>query len=46
MKLGTIEKVRLRDIWEDEARDFTPWLAKQENIDMLSETLGMSYFKK
>lgn len=42
MKLGTIEKVPLRDIWKNEERDFTPWLAKQENIDMLSEILGIS----
>ena len=42
MKLGTIEKVPLRDVWKNEERDFTPWLAKQENMDMLSETLGIS----
>lgn len=43
MKLGHLEKVNnLRDIWHDEARDFTPWLAKQENIDVLSSTLGIN----
>ena len=42
MKLGTIEKVSLRDIWKNEERDFTPWLTQQENIDMLSEILGIS----
>ncbi|MCL2109481.1 MAG: DUF4268 domain-containing protein [Oscillospiraceae bacterium] len=42
MKLGTIERVSLRDIWKNEERDFTPWLEKQENLDMLSEQLGIS----
>ena len=31
--------VPIRDVWEDEARDFTPWLA--ENLDDLSEALGI-----
>ena len=43
MELGYLEKINnLRDIWKDEARDFTPWLAKQENIDILSNTLGIN----
>lgn len=42
MKLGKIEEVALRRIWPDEARDFTPWLAKQENLDTLGELLGLS----
>ena len=29
----------LRDAWQDEARDFTPWLS--DNIDYLSEALGL-----
>ncbi|MHA3914035.1 DUF4268 domain-containing protein [Halovulum sp. GXIMD14793] len=40
-KLGRLEKVgRVRDIWPDEARDFTPWLAKQNNLSLLADTLG------
>ena len=39
LELGTIEKVRLREIWPDEARDFTPWLAS--NISLLGDALGL-----
>ena len=39
--LGKLERVKLRDVWEDEAKDFTPWLAKEENISLLGEDLGM-----
>ena len=37
--LGAIEKVDLREIWPNEASDFTPWLA--ENLDKLGEALGL-----
>jgi hypothetical protein len=39
--LGRIEKVKLRDVWQDEAHDFTPWLAMEENLDVLADTLEM-----
>jgi len=39
--LGKLEKVDLRDFWKDEARDFTPWLAKENNLELLGETLGL-----
>ena len=39
--LGRLEKVELRDFFKDEARDFTPWLAQEENLELLSETLGI-----
>lgn len=42
MKLGKIEEVALRKIWPDEARDFTPWLAQQDNLDNLGDLLGLS----
>lgn len=38
--LGQFEKVDLRSVWSDEARDFTPWLA-EENLDLLAETIGI-----
>ena len=39
--LGRLEKVELRDIWKTEDRDFTPWLAQEENMSVLCETLLM-----
>ena len=41
MKLGRLEAVSARDVWPDEARDFTPWLANDSNIALLGETIGI-----
>ncbi len=39
--LGRLEKVELRKEWPDEARDFTPWLAQEQNIVLLGEAIGL-----
>jgi hypothetical protein len=39
MQIGKLERVSLRSIWPNEARDFTTWLA--ENLDFLGEALGV-----
>lgn len=39
IKLGILKKVDVRDIWENEAYDFTPWLS--ENIDKISDKIGL-----
>ena len=41
MKLGRLQKVSLRDLWQTEAQHFTPWLASEQNNQLLSETLQM-----
>ena len=37
--LASIERVDLREVWPNEAEDFTPWLA--ENISRLGDALGI-----
>ncbi|MEQ8254810.1 MAG: DUF4268 domain-containing protein [Roseovarius confluentis] len=39
--LGRLTRIDLRDIWTSEASDFTPWLAREDNLSVLSETLGI-----
>ena len=39
--LGRLESVSLRHIWETEARDFTPWLAREENLEELGRALHL-----
>ena len=39
MELGRLEAVEVRDVWQHEARDFTPWLPEHE--ENLSEALGI-----
>ena len=38
-EFSTIQNVDLREVWSNEATDFTPWLA--ENITKLGDTLGL-----
>jgi len=41
-QLGKLEKIEdLRSIWKHEAKDFTPWLAEEENLSLLSEAIGI-----
>ena len=42
IKLSKISKVDLRSCWQNEASDFTPWLASEENIALLADALGMN----
>ncbi len=39
--LGRLQKVNLREIWQNEAQDFTPWLAQEENLSLLGEALNI-----
>ena len=38
---GKLSQVNLREYWENEAGDFTPWLAKENNLALLGEAVGM-----
>ncbi len=37
--LGKLEPVDPRKVWKNEAADFTPWLAHEDNIKLLGDTL-------
>ena len=39
--LGKLSKVDLRDYWNSESEDFTPWLAEPENLNLLGEAIKM-----
>lgn len=39
--LGRLEKVELREVWATEASEFTPWLAKSENLMVLGEAIAV-----
>lgn len=39
--IGKVERIALRDVWRNEARNFTTWLA--DNLDILSETIGIQF---
>lgn len=41
-QLGRLERVTdLREIWKTEATHFTPWLAREENLSLLADTIGL-----
>ena len=40
-QLGKLTRVDLRNEWSSEDGDFTPWLAREENLATLGETLGI-----
>ncbi|MCB0495859.1 MAG: DUF4268 domain-containing protein [Cyclobacteriaceae bacterium] len=37
--LGRLEKVDIKSVWKTEFNHFTPWLAREENINLLAEEL-------
>ena len=40
--LGKLEKLNPRQAWRNEATEFTPWLAQEENLGLLADALGLS----
>ena len=41
IELSELKEVELREVWPTEDKHFTPWLAQEENLALLSETLGL-----
>ena len=39
MTIGKLSNVNVREVWPNEANDFTPWLA--ENLEQLADAIGM-----
>ncbi len=37
--IGKIQRLKLRDVWKHEARDFTTWL--EDNVDVLNDALDL-----
>ena len=42
MKLGKLKEIDIRKVFPHEQYDFSTWLAKEENIDELGDTLNLS----
>lgn len=42
MNIGKLERIDdLRTIWKHEAYDFSSWLAEEENLNLLGDTIGL-----
>ena len=41
-KLGRLVEVPLREVWSHEQYDFSDWLAKEENLALLGEKIGLT----
>lgn len=39
--IGSIRNVPLRDVWQNEARDFTRWLAEPDNLRLFGNAIGI-----
>ncbi len=40
-QLGLLEQVDLKNVWNNEPKEFTPWLAKPENLQLLGDAVGI-----
>lgn len=42
LSLGQLKEIKdLREVWPHEALDFTPWLAEENNLSLLSDAVGL-----
>ena len=42
VKIGKLTEVDVRDLWKHEQYDFSNWLAKEENINLLDDEIGLT----
>jgi hypothetical protein len=42
MKLGKLQEIDIKKVWQHEQYDFSKWLASEENIQELGDTLSLS----
>lgn len=42
MEIGKLTEVDLRNLWKHEQYDFSEWLSKTENIEILNDVLGVT----
>jgi len=42
VEFGKLTEVNVRELWKHEQYDFSNWLAKKENIEMLNDVLGLT----
>ena len=42
MEIGYLQEVDIRELWNHEQYDFSAWLAKDDNITLLNEKLGLT----
>lgn len=42
LELGRLTEVDIRELWKHEQHDFSEWLSKEENIELLNDTIGLT----
>lgn len=42
MQIGKLIKVSIKELWRHEQYDFSNWLSKEENIELLNDILGLT----
>ena len=42
MKLGKLQEVDIRKIWAHEQYDFSEWLSKPDNLELLNDVIGLT----
>lgn len=42
MRIGRLSQIDIRELWAHEQHDFSEWLSKEENIELLNDTLELT----